>query len=284
MDSITDNPSDLGTLQAPLLLFGGPYGNLEATRAMRRTAKARGIAPDRVICSGDLTAYCASPAETVELIRDWGIHLVMGNCEESLAGNADDCGCGFEQDSVCALNSSRWFDYTSSRITPAQREWMRQIPRSLRFGLGHLSFRVVHGAPSRINRFIFPSTPREQKRAELALARTDVVIGGHCGIPFGEQIDRRFWLNTGVIGLPANDGTPDGWYLLLETAGGQISASWHRLRYDHHRASRLMQTAGLDAGYSQALVNGLWPSLDTLPEQEQGQQGIPLSPATLRLS
>lgn len=279
-----DNPFDLGPLDGPLLLFGGPYGNLEATRAIRAAAEHRRIPPERIICTGDLTAYCASPFETVELVQEWGIHLVMGNCEESLAGNADDCGCGFEQDTVCALSASRWFDYTSNRINPAQREWMGQIPRSLRFRLGHLTFRVVHGAPSRINRFIFPSSPREEKRAELALAGTDVVIGGHCGIPFGEQIDRGFWLSTGVIGLPANDGTPDGWYLLLETEGGQIRASWHRLSYDYQRASRRMQTAGLDTGYSQALVNGLWPSLDTLPEQEQGQQGIPLSPATLGLS
>ncbi|AKH21667.1 metallophosphoesterase family protein [Sedimenticola thiotaurini] len=284
MASLTGNQRDLGTLQGPLLLFGGPYGNLEATRAMRRTAEARGIPPRRVICNGDLTAYCASPVETVALIREWDIQLVMGNCEASLASDSDDCGCGFEQGSVCALNASKWFDYTNRRIGRSEREWMKQLPGALRFSLGQLTFLVVHGAPSRINRFVFPSTPREQKRAELDLAETEVVIGGHCGIPFGEQIDRRFWLNTGVIGLPANDGTPDGWYLLLETEGEQVRASWHRLSYDHRRASRRMGEAGLDTGYSQALINGRWPSLDILPPPEQRQQGIPLNPAKLWLA
>lgn len=280
---MTDNPLDLGALDGPLLLFGGPYGNLEATQAIRTESERRKIPPDRIICTGDLTAYCASPVESVELIRDWGIHLVMGNCEESLADNSSDCGCGFEQDSVCALSSSEWFDYTNKRITQAQRDWMGELPRALRFTLGPHSFQVVHGAPSLINRFIFPSTDRDLKQSELRLADADVIIGGHCGLPFGEQIGQQFWINTGVIGLPANDGTPDGWYLLLDRVDQRLCATWHRLAYDYHKASRVMREAGLNSGYNQALSSGLWPSLDTLPEQEKSRQGVPLNPAALWL-
>jgi len=276
-----DNLLNLGPVNGPLLLFGGPYGNLEATQAIRKESEHRGIPPDRVICTGDLTAYCASPVETVELIREWGIHLVMGNCEESLANNSSDCGCGFEQDSVCALRSTEWFEYTNSRITQVQRNWMKEIPRSLRFTLGAHSFLVVHGAPSSINRFVFPCTSPEVKQSELRLTDTNAVIGGHCGIPFGEQIGQQFWINTGVVGLPANDGTPDGWYLLLELIGQRICATWHRLVYDYHKARLAMQNAGLNSGYSDALSSGLWPSLDTLPQYEKNRQGIPIEPTAL---
>lgn len=65
-------------------MFGGCYSNLEATVALRCEAERLGIAPHNTICTGDVVAYCADPVATVDEVRDWGVHVVMGNCEESL--------------------------------------------------------------------------------------------------------------------------------------------------------------------------------------------------------
>ena len=78
-----------------MLIFGGPYSNLQATIAMQARAAELEIPAKRTLCTGDIVAYCAEPAETIDLIRSWGIHVVMGNCEESLAFSEPDCGCGF---------------------------------------------------------------------------------------------------------------------------------------------------------------------------------------------
>lgn len=75
---------ELGDLSGPILIFGFPYSNLAATRAMRERAEELGIPPERTLCTGEVVAYCAQPEETVALIRDWGIAVVQGNCEESL--------------------------------------------------------------------------------------------------------------------------------------------------------------------------------------------------------
>jgi hypothetical protein len=40
----------------PLLVFGGPYSNLEATKAMLAEARRRAIAPGNIVCTGDLVA------------------------------------------------------------------------------------------------------------------------------------------------------------------------------------------------------------------------------------
>ena len=45
----------------------------------------------------ELAHDCADPVATVAAVRDWGISVIMGNCEESLGWNKDDCGCGFEE-------------------------------------------------------------------------------------------------------------------------------------------------------------------------------------------
>ncbi|MCB1857716.1 MAG: metallophosphoesterase family protein [Gammaproteobacteria bacterium] len=264
--------------QDRILVFGGPYSNLAATLAMQQQAHRLGIPPHCTICTGDLVAYCAEPRETVELIQDWGIQVVMGNCEESLAENRSDCGCGFTSGSAGALLADDWFPFASQHVTPAQRDWMAKLPRSLRLWLHGYTVRIVHASPSSINRFIFPSTPVEEKVRELRAAECDILVGGHSGIPFGERLENGYWLNSGVIGLPANDGTCDGWYMLLESAAAGLQVSWHRLRYDWRPSAQRMSEAQLRPGYRQALGNGLWPSMDILPAPERRLRGQPLAP------
>ena len=106
---------------------------------------------------------------------------------------------------------------------------------------------------------------------ELAKAHADVaadvVIAGQAGIPFISRIGARIWFNAGVIGMPANDGTPDVWYGLIRIEGDEVVLSTHRLAYDHNGAAGSMRRWGHANGYARSLVTGLWPSLDVLPER-----------------
>jgi hypothetical protein len=63
-------------LNGPLLLFGGPYSNLQATRAVLSDAEQRQLPPERIICTGDVVAYGADAKVTVDLVRASGIHVV----------------------------------------------------------------------------------------------------------------------------------------------------------------------------------------------------------------
>ena len=270
----------LGGVEGPLLLFGGPYGNLAATRALRARAEHAGFRPDQIICNGDLVAYCGEPHDTVERVRDWGIHVIQGNCEEALAAAAPDCGCGFDPGSHCAALSQRWYQVCLENTTPGQRRWMGELPASIEFTLGGVRFKLVHGSPASINEFVFPSTDAGHKQSLLLASGADVVVGGHSGIPFGQRLPAGYWLNPGVIGLPANDGTPDGWYLTLEAHGEAIQCRWHRLEYDSFAIRRTTEATGMGA-YARALETGLWPSLDILPESERADSGVALAPQPL---
>jgi predicted phosphodiesterase len=273
---------DLGKQDGRLLVFGGPYSNLAATAAMRRRAGELDIPPERVICSGDLVAYCGEPAQTVDLVRDWGIHVVMGNCEESLAFNEADCGCGFDAGSQCSALALAWYRYADSRIDDSHRRWMQALPRALELRISGRRFRVLHGSPSSINEFVFASSDRGAKLEQLRRAGVDAIIGGHCGIPFGQGIGDRYWLNAGVIGMPANDGSSQGWYLLVEAAADGPVCSWHRLEYDFRSSQRSTIAAGM-VEYGEALASGLWPSMDVLPEAERGQRGKALDLPAIRI-
>ncbi len=271
---------DIGDLEGPILAFGGPYGNLEATRAVLEAADQAGIPPERIICTGDTVAYCADPAATARLLREAGIIVVMGNCEESLASGASDCGCGYDQGSQCDTWSAQWFAYCGRHLTTDLKRWMGALPRSVTFALAGRTFRVIHGGVGEINRYVFASTPQEVKRGEIGRAGAEAVIGGHSGLPFTERINDSLWHNPGVVGLPSNDGTPRVWYGMLSPAAAGIEVTHHVLSYDHAAASRKIRAVrGLPQAYAGALESGTWPSLDILPRTERAATGRPLAPA-----
>ena len=275
--------SDLGNINDRLLIFGGPYSNLAATTAMQQRARELGLLPSQVICTGDVVAYCAEPGETVDLIRDWGIPVVMGNCEESLAFGEDDCGCGFEPGSECSVLAVTWYDYANRRMNAEQRRWMQGLPRSIDFQMAGRDFRIVHGSLDSINEFVFASGDSDQRLARIRQESVDVVIGGHSGIPFGQQLEDCYWLNAGVIGMPANDGSSHGWYLMLEPTGNGVEVSWHQLSYDYRKSRETTIAAGMTS-YGEALASGHWPSIDILPPAEAGMTGRALQLDPLRIS
>jgi predicted phosphodiesterase len=273
---------DLGNVTGEILIFGGPYSNLAATAAMRKQALQRGIPAERVICTGDVVAYCAEPGQTIDLIRDWGIHVVMGNCEEAFAYSEPDCGCGFAVDSACSTLAITWYQYADRYVTKPQRKWMRDLPRAIEFSISRKRFTTLHASLSSINEFVFASSDSLAKLAQIREAGVDAIIGGHCGIPFGQRIDDRLWLNAGVIGMPANDGGSHGWYMLITPAGNELEISWHRLDYDHAQSRVSTMAAGMRE-YGQALSDGLWPSIDILPQVEALKSGHPLDLPPLRI-
>ena len=156
---------------------------------------------------------------------------------------------------------------------------MRSLPKTMTFQLGGLKFAVIHGGVENISEFVFHSSCDQSKSQWLAHLDVDCVIGGHCGIPFGNTLTNGYWLNAGVIGMPANDGSLDGWYLILHPEPDHIVARWYRLPFDTGSTVSAMERAGLSAPYRDALSQGLWPSMDVLPLTERNQQGKYLTPA-----
>ena len=73
--------------------------------------------------------------------------------------------------------------------------------------------------------------------------------------------------------MPANDGTPRVWYLLLDDANGQLSYTFHAFTYDNQRAHELMQGNGLPDSYARTLLTGIWDNCEILPAAEKDLQG-----------
>jgi len=264
---------NLGQKTGPILLFGGPYSNLHALQAMKAKAIELNIPPGQIICTGDVVGYCAYPEESLQFVQQWGIHTIAGNVEFNLLDEADSCGCNFEEGSRCDSFSKQWFPFAKTKVSADSLKHLNTIPEFIRFQYMEKSILVLHGSYDNTSEFIFKSTPASVKAADFMLADVEVIIGGHAGLPFLDQVilntKTKTWLNPGVIGMPANDGTPDTWYVILENE----NIHFHRLGYNYEKAGEAMEKHPLPEAYAETLRTGLWDNCDILPPAETAQMG-----------
>lgn len=256
---------DLGDFDGPMLLFGGPYSNLQAFEALNDAAEQLEIPAERVICTGDVVAYCADAEATVQAVRAFGCTVVAGNCEKQLAEGSDDCACGFDDNSQCSILARGWYAHALDQVSQNSRDWMASCPDIAVFTKDGRRYAVIHGGVTDISRFIWPVSDEsvfieEIEAVEAMVGKVDGIIAGHSGIPFVDFVGRKLWINVGAIGMPPNDGSAQTRFVVLDDEPDIYSLS-----YDFAAARQAMESAGLTQGYHAALSTGFWPSEDTLP-------------------
>ena len=266
----------IGAKKGKLLLFGGVYSNLHALEKLISIAESEGILPENCICTGDITGYCAQPEETVQLFKKWGVHTIAGNVELQLANDSEDCGCDFKAGGRCDSFSKMWFPYTKGRLSEDSLRWISEIPQNISFDYVDKKVTVVHGTFSNVSEFVFASNGEQHKRDCFDETQSDVVIAGHCGLPFHQTIKEKLWLNPGVIGMPANDGTTRVWYMILDESEGELKYTHRSFDYDYKAAQQSMFQNHLPEAYADTLSSGLWDNMEILPEIEKMGQGIPI--------
>jgi predicted phosphodiesterase len=267
----------LGKVPGKLLFFGGVYSNLQALEALQSWATENYFHPANIFCTGDVLGYCAQPLECIELLQEWGIHTIAGNVELQLRNNEDSCGCDFTTGGRCDLFSKNWYSYTRSKMTGSAIDWLHTLPHHIKFEYYGQKLTVLHGSWANTSEYIFESTPWEVKQKSLDESGSQIIVAGHSGIPFSTIKDSYYWLNAGVIGMPANDGEATVWFMTLENNNEELLPRFHQLKYDNVTTSNLMKANGLPPSYAQTLLTGLWDNCEILPAKETAMQGKKLS-------
>jgi len=289
---------DIGILTGEVLVFGGVYSNLEALKAVQAFAKTRGIAANNIICTGDIVGYCANPTEAIEAVRDWGVHAIAGNVEMNIRDGLEDCGCNFDENSRCDIFSRIWYPFAFKNSSPTAVEYMKGLPDYLTFELGQNSttapltphrgepgrqILVLHGNYEATSEFVWRSSDwADTKAPAFAKTNSDVIVSGHSGLPFAHSEDDKLWLNSGALGMPANDGTPRVWCATINAENGELDYQFHALDYDYKAARRKMLDNPLPKSYALTLDNGLWDNTEVMLEREARWTGFALDANQLK--
>jgi len=132
-----------------LALFADIHSNLEAITAC--IAHAQSLGADRYAFLGDLVGYGADPVSVLELIERHAAHgaiVVLGNHDAAVLGRPDDTL------STAAKTAIAW---TQSRIAPAQRAFLEQLPLVVRDD----NMFFVHASAAAPEQWIYVTSLRE---------------------------------------------------------------------------------------------------------------------------
>ena len=223
-------------------------------------------------CSYQGSHWLVLPEECVQVMRDRGIHCIAGNVEIQLATGQDDCACGFVDGGRCDTFSRQWYPYVQSKVEYSIFGMDAVIASLLTVWICRETGGRFAWFFSLYSEFIFASTDRPVKEKNFTDLQSTVILAGHGGLPIAHQKNGNFWLNTGVIGMLANDGTSRAWYLLLDDRKG-FQYQHRPLMYDYKKASWLMTENNLPQAYAKTLVTGIWDNYEILPEEEAKMQG-----------
>lgn len=247
-----------------IALLSDIHANLQALDAC--LAHARAQQAQRFFFLGDMVGYGADPGAVVDRIQ-----LLAEEGAMAIQGNHDAMAVSPPLDIKTVGDSTA--SWTHRQLTPAQLEWMDQLPLALQQD----NMLLVHASANEPHLWRYVYDQRAAKASmDAANEWPDVryVFGGHVHLqtlyyrgadgglmPFVPQPGvavpvpkHRQWLSTvGSVGQP-RDGNTRAMYSLFDTERAQLT--FYRVAYDHFAAANAIRRAGLHEFFADRLEHG----------------------------
>jgi len=210
-----------------LAIFSDVHGNLPALESVLADIGTQ--RPDRTYCLGDLVGYASSPNEVTERVRREGIPTVMGNYDDGVGFDRDECGCAYKApiDRELGQQSLEW---TKAQTTADNKAFLRTFVPEIRFDVNGRRVLLVHGSPRRMNEYLFEDRPLSSFQRLAQSSAADVIVFGHTHVPYVKEIDGVWFINVGSVGKP-KDGDARACYAMLDLAA-EPTVTFRRVQYD----------------------------------------------------
>ncbi len=251
-----------------LALIGGVYNNYIALEAAIKDAKNKGV--DKIYCLGDLGAFGPYPDRVFHILQKNNIEVVQGNYDHSVGNSLNDCQCGYTdpRDNYFAKLS---YEYTFKNTSVENRTWLEKLPNEIRIGIYGKKILLCHGSPRRTNEFLWESTTSSHFLSKLFIDyEADIILGTHTGIHWKRFIDKKLFVNVGVIGRSENDGKTNVGYTILEIDKNKYNSKYIPLEYDYLRLAQEMKIEYLPEPFIETILTGWWTTcLEILPAKER---------------
>ena len=210
-----------------IAVFRDIHSNVTALEAVLDDLKQQRV--ESSYCLGDLVGYAPFPNEVVDRIRGDGTPTIMGNYDDGVGFDRDECGCAYRDPEEQRLGdlSLQW---TKRKVTPDRKAFLRSLQPEIRFEADGKRVRLVHGSPRRMNEYLFEDRPLSSFQRLAATSEADVLVFGHTHKPYIKRVDSVLFVNAGSVGKP-KDGDPRACYVVIDTAG-EVSVEFRRMPYD----------------------------------------------------
>jgi diadenosine tetraphosphatase ApaH/serine/threonine PP2A family protein phosphatase len=240
-------------------ILGDVHGNLEALSAVIDAMRKDRI--DEWVQVGDLVGYGPDPSICIDMVRDLGCFVCMGNHDAAVLGLLDTAY--FNNFARAAIQ------WTRTRLRPGDFDYLS----SLQLVVRRPDYTVVHGTLHMPEQFGYVISPVEAMDS-LAHQQTKVCFVGHSHVP-AIYLDRdgrapqgvyqceteisvaghqRVLMNVGSVGQP-RDEDPRAAYGLFDTE--TMTASIQRVAYDIAGVQRKIRSAGLPEMLANRLALGV---------------------------
>lgn len=228
------------------------HGNVIALEAVLHDIMCREA--DLIFCLGDLVGYGAFPNEVIEVIRRNRIPTIMGNYDDGVGYDREECGCAYKDPRMAELGrvSLAW---TKTQVTSENKSYLQGLLHRLEFTLYNQQVLLVHGSPRRLNEYLFEDRPDESLLRIMTAENATFLCCGHTHLPYVKNLNRRFLINPGSVGKP-KDGDPRSAYALLTLETALVGAEIIRVEYDVGAAAKAIESAGLPREFADALRYG----------------------------
>ena len=234
-----------------IAVFSDVHGNLPALDAVLTDIQAQH--PDRVYCLGDLVGYAPFPNEVTERIRREQIPTVMGNYDDGVGFDRDECGCAYKAARDRELGQ-RSLDWTKAHTTAVNKAFLRSLAGDIRFETAGQRVLLVHGSPRRMNEYLFEDRPVSSFQRLGRASNADVIVFGHTHVPYTKTVEGVLFTNVGSVGKP-KDGDPRACYALLEVAADPV-VTFRRVDYDLASAADAIRRSDLPDTFAADLERG----------------------------
>jgi predicted phosphodiesterase len=235
-------------------VFGDIHANLEALRAVLADAEARKCT--HYVCLGDIVGYNANPHECVEIVRELGCPVVMGNHDEQAAAEVIQ-----ENFNPLAEEAINW---TRDHLTEDDKQWLRE----LRFVRQVRDFTIVHATLDTPHKWGYVFNQLDAA-ASFSYQHTNLCFYGHThsprayvkdavvkGLPLQRLIvesNKKYFINVGSVGQP-RDGDWHASYCIYSPSDRLVEL--RRLEYDINTAQDKIVDAGLPQRLADRLAMG----------------------------
>ena len=236
-------------------ILGDIHSNIDALEVVMEDCRAQGVTD--FLCTGDVVGYNACPSECLEIVRNLGCPVVMGNHDHYVSSqqNLDD----FNPAAAAVI------EWTRNRLSDDEVKWLRELP----FTKTAMGITLVHATMDDPQAFgyVFDHL---QAEANFSHQVTPLCFHGHTHCPmiyekqlsavyridaqdFKLPIGRKYFINVGSVGQP-RDGDPRAAYVLYNPVDRTVR--FRRLEYDVEAAQERIRKAGLPGRLADRLAVG----------------------------